>query len=68
MNEVVGHFGGHNRSGYKGVGFSKQKKKWRAYITVNYKFKHLGYFTSKRAASIAYIAAAKKYKGQFAAW
>ncbi|MCK4260726.1 MAG: HNH endonuclease [Halanaerobiales bacterium] len=34
-----------NTSGYKGVSWSKRSQKWRAYITINNKEKHLGYFT-----------------------
>jgi hypothetical protein len=36
--------GKNNTSGYKGVSFTKSKNKWRAYIGIDGKLKHLGYF------------------------
>jgi hypothetical protein len=53
-------------AGTKGVGWSKQAKKWRAHIKVEGKYKHLGLFASKLEASAAYADAAKKYFGEFA--
>lgn len=44
----------HNRSGYRGVGWSKRDKKWRARIKVNSKEKSLGYFDSPIEAARAY--------------
>lgn len=55
-----------NTSGYKGVGWHKQMKKWRAYIEVNWEHKSLGLYNTKEQAAIAYNMAAKKYFGEFA--
>lgn len=41
-------------SKFTGVGFAKREKKWRAYISVNNKFIHLGYFNTEIEASNAY--------------
>jgi hypothetical protein len=43
-----------NKSGYRGVYFHKQSKKWRATIVINYKSKHLGTFENKEDARDAY--------------
>jgi hypothetical protein len=40
-------------SQYRGVGWKKQRGKWQAQCTVNYKPKNLGYFDSERDAAIA---------------
>ena len=53
-------------SGFKGVAWSKQNKKWVAYIYVKYKRIHLGYFTSKTEAAKVRDLAAKQYHKQFA--
>ena len=50
-----------NRSGANGVGWSESKKKWVAYITVERRQTHLGYFTSKDEAIAARKAAERKY-------
>ena len=55
-----------NTSGYKGVCWSKFANKWVAYIKVNYKRYHLGYFKRKTDAAKAYNKAARKYFGRFA--
>ena len=36
-----------NSSGYPGISFKKEMKRWRARITFGYKEKHLGYFFLK---------------------
>jgi len=50
---------------YKGV-FYHQNKKWEAYITINRKRKHLGFFSNEQKAALAYNKAAKRYFGEFA--
>ena len=37
----------YNTSGITGVSWKKQRNKWKAYINVNRKQIHLGYFTEK---------------------
>ena len=56
----------HNTSGYKGVSWDKNRKKWMAYITINNKFKSLGRFNTKEDAYKSYCVGAKKYFGEFA--
>ena len=51
---------------FKGVSFMKQKRKWRAYITKNSKFIHLGLFMNAKQAAQAYNKAAKKLFSEFA--
>jgi hypothetical protein len=41
-------------SKYKGVGWSLEKNKWRSYIRIDGKSKHLGYFKCELAAAVAY--------------
>jgi hypothetical protein len=55
-----------NRSGYKGVCYAKNRRKYRAVIWHNNKRIHLGYFNSKTAAALEYDRAAKKYHKEFA--
>ena len=55
-----------NTSGYKGVVWCKPLQKWQAHIKVNYKTKHLGYFTDVLDAARAYNQAASKLFGEFA--
>lgn len=55
-----------NKTGFKGVFFDKDTKKYRARITVNYKMKYLGVFNDAHSASIAYNSAAEQYFGNFA--
>ena len=43
-----------NTSGYRGVSWQKQNKKWVAKIGTNGKVKHLGYFDSPRLAAIRF--------------
>lgn len=54
-----------NTSGYTGVTWHKQWKKWMASISVNGGKIHLGYFSDKEEAAKAFKAAAKKYRGEF---
>lgn len=55
-----------NTSGFKGVGWSRAARKWRAFITVNHKQRHLGLFETKTDAAIAYNKAALVFFGSFA--
>lgn len=55
-----------NKSGYKGVCFSKRSNKFRATIVVNYKQIHLGVFDTAIEAAKAYNAAALIHHGEFA--
>lgn len=61
MNQIV-------RSGrkFKGVSFHNEKNKYRAYITLSGRFKHLGYFDCEKKAALVYNKAAKRYFGVFA--
>ena len=53
-------------SKYKGVNYRKDRKYWRAYITVNKKTINLGIFKLEIEAANAYNVAAVKYFGEFA--
>jgi len=53
-------------SRYKGVGWDKSKKKFRASITHHYKRIHLGYFKCEIEAAKAYDKKAKELFGEFA--
>lgn len=55
-----------NTSGFKGVSWSKQKKKWRAYIVHKQRQICLGYFKHKINAARAYDWAAKRIFKNFA--
>lgn len=56
-----------NSSGCKGVGWSRQKGKWRVRITLpDGKSKHIGFFSDKDAAVIAATNARELYHGRFA--
>ena len=43
-----------NTSGYRGVSWHKNSKKWRAYLTVDGQVKHIGYFKSRILAAMRY--------------
>lgn len=43
-----------NKSGYRGVSYSKTSKRWRASIKKNYEVYNLGLFETKEAAAKAY--------------
>ena len=55
-----------NKSGYKGVSWHKQRKRWTARIMINDKYKHLGLFDDILDAVNAYNKAAKEYYGDYA--
>ena len=52
-------------SSYRGVYYSKEKKKWRSYICINYKTKFLGYLKTQKEAAIAYNKKAKEIFREF---
>lgn len=54
LNALNSGMWGHNKSGYKGVSWSKQAKKWRATINVQKKQIHLGFFDTPEEAHQAY--------------
>jgi hypothetical protein len=54
-----------NTSGYTGVYWHRQVKKWCARLKVNGKYKHLGLFTDKEDAARVYNTAARMYHGEF---
>lgn len=56
----------HNTSGYKGVGWHSQTKKWRATIQERGRQHHLGLYGTPEDAARAYDEAARKYHGEFA--
>ena len=56
----------HNSSGYVGVSFHKSRNKWRAFITHNGKYIHLGYFETPIECAKAYNDKATELFGDFA--
>lgn len=55
-----------NTSGFKGVSYNKRLSKWHAYIKLENKRRHIGFYESVAAAKEAYSSAALKYHGEFA--
>lgn len=55
-----------NTSGSKGVHLYAKTGRWQAYINVNGKRKHLGFFATRDEAAQAYACAAAKEFGEFA--
>ena len=55
-----------NTSGYKGVSWNKRLGKWHAYITLDRKRRHLGFFESAHEAKAAYERASRDLFGEFA--
>lgn len=43
----------HNSSGYRGVSFFAKSKKWRAYVNVENRQQHIGFFDDKEQAAMA---------------
>ena len=52
-------------SGFPGVTWDKDRKKWSAQICINRNKKHIGQYLDKNEAHKAYIVASKKYFGAF---
>jgi len=57
---------GNYSSRYKGVAWSKSRKKWRTRITCNNRVKFIGHFDDEKAAAMAYDAKAKELFGDYA--
>ena len=55
-----------NKSGFKGVSWSKRSEKWKSQITINNKVVGLGYFECPEIAHLVYSEHADKYRGEFA--
>lgn len=55
-----------NTSGFKGVSLDKPTGKWKAYVSVDRKRRHIGYFETALKAAVAYDAAAILYYGSSA--
>jgi hypothetical protein len=55
-----------NKSGFKGVHWSKHARKWHVQIMVDGRTKFLGLFENKKEAGVAYDAAARELFGAFA--
>jgi hypothetical protein len=58
---------GNYSSRYKGVAWSKSRKKWRTRITLNGRVIFIGHFDDERTAAMAYDARAKELFGDYAA-
>ena len=54
-----------NTTGFKGVSFYKPLNKYKAYININGKIKHLGYYETAEQASKIYDDKAEKIHGNF---
>ncbi len=54
-----------NKSGFKGVSWSKRRNAWLAQITVNYKTINLGCYSTPEIAAEVYQKAAEKHFGSF---
>lgn len=66
MNQANRKINKNNKSGYKGVSWSKEKKKWVVNITFNRKTIFFGYYTDLISAAKKYDNEAKKLFGEFA--
>ena len=58
--------GATRKTGLKGISLHKATNRWRAYIKIDGRQKHLGLFPTMEEASKAYAEAAHKYFGEFA--
>jgi hypothetical protein len=54
-----------NSSNQFGKGYSKSGYKWKSYITINYKQKHLGVFETQEEAHQAYIEEKKRLQNKY---
>lgn len=55
-----------NKSGYRGVSWNRNAKKWHAQISIGHRRTHLGYFPDKFEAIGVYNQMAVRYYGPFA--
>jgi HNH endonuclease/AP2 domain len=55
-----------NTSGYKGVSWNNRRQKWEAYISVDGRSSHLGYYSTALEAALAYNVAAVQHHHEFA--
>lgn len=53
-------------TGFKGVSFNKEKRKYKAHITVSRRQHHIGYFDTPEDAHAAYVECARNHFGEFA--
>lgn len=65
QNSCNGALRSTNKSGYRGVSWSKDKSKWVARIVKERKQYVLGYFASKEEAYYAYLQAARELHGEY---
>lgn len=66
LNAANSKLAANSRTGFKGVSKHKKVEMWVAQITVNQRNIYLGLFRTPQEAHSIYIAAAKKYFGEFA--
>ena len=66
QNCAHGKIRSHNTSGFKGVTWNLQLKKWRAAIRANGHTRHLGCFNTREEAHATYCIEATKAFGDFA--
>jgi hypothetical protein len=52
-------------SGFKGVSWHKHNKQWQAYIRINKKLIHLGFYETREEAHAAYVEVSRKNRGEF---
>lgn len=65
QNNINKHPQKNSTTGFVGVSYMKSRGKYRAYITVDYKQKSLGLFSTPEEAYSARLEAEKKYYGEF---
>lgn len=66
QNKANSALSSNNTSGFKGVAWCKNLKKWRAYLRFSGKRISLGYYHTPSDAHAAYCKAATEYFGEFA--
>lgn len=66
QNQQNSRRGKNNKSGYKGVHWDNNTKRWASQIYVNNKRIRLGHYDCPKKAHDAYCVAAREYHGEFA--